>query len=397
MAGTSTLNGEAGWITTAFVVSIIDIDDDGINNKKTAWDGSQSTGTAIAEDPNFNSSFSGAEGGQPAVAIATFAASDEDGDQFEYDVQLEGADTNLFSIDSDGVLYTTGRFDYEGRLLAVIDHKYDLYLYVRGTSGGTPTGPAVSDTITLNGEAGWISTNFVISITDVNEYKTAWSGTQPTIATVNEDTTIAADKNFKDDLTPVALATFAVSDADGNQFEYDVRKSGSSVYNNYLNTQFSMDGNGVLYTTGGFNYEGFLIGGSFDNQLSFTIYARGTSSGDPVGPAVSGTSTLDGEAGWITRDFVLSIANVVESSDADGGTSIFVGDDNVVFSNVNYTNDDGTTQTPLTADNFENSFISFTDADSNQNQHHWYFIADDANDGTGYIVFDVDGDGAGND
>ncbi|MGI9346798.1 MAG: hypothetical protein ACR2PV_02270 [Gammaproteobacteria bacterium] len=390
------------WVSHNFALTILNVDDDGINNKKTAWSGNQLASVSVGEDDTITGTASVSAGETP-VAIATFAAIDADGNAFEYDVQLNNADTNYFSIDSDGVLYTTAGFNYEGTTLVDAGYKYDLKIYARGISDGAPVGDAVAGTSTINGEAGWITTSFTVNITDfdedsTNNKKTEWSGTQPAGAAVNEDTDVNDDDLFAVLDTPVAITTFTPIDGDGNEFEYYVSLgTGNTNYNTFL----TVDDGGVLYIKYGYNYEDYSDDGGI---FSLTIWARGTSGGTPTGDAVADTRSLSGESGWIVTSFVLSIVDVDESTTADGGTSIFVGNanqdgvyDNVVFANLNYTNDDTNPIKIDSASDLENSFISFTDADGNQNQHHWYFIADDVNDGTGYIVFDVDGDGAGND
>ncbi|MGI9347028.1 MAG: hypothetical protein ACR2PV_03480, partial [Gammaproteobacteria bacterium] len=231
----------------------------------------------------------------------------------------------------------------------------------------------------------------------------AWSGTQPSLVTVNEDTSVTGYSVSR--MSSIALTTFTPIDGDGDEFEYVVLEFSGGEY--YTVSGFSMDSDSVLYSRYAYNYEATGLGND-NEKISLVIFARGVTSGDPTGDAVGGGTqnvnlTVTGNlgSGWITTSFVLSIADVDESSTVDGGTMIGVNNNNgvydITFANVNYTNDDTNPIKIDSASDLENSFISFTDADGNQNQHHWYFIADDANDGTGYIVFDVDGDGAGND
>ncbi|MGI9346964.1 MAG: hypothetical protein ACR2PV_03135, partial [Gammaproteobacteria bacterium] len=377
-------------ISHNFVLSVVDVNE-ASNDQLTTWAGGLASASINETAYVVNQGELTADN---YVAIATLTPTDADGDGFEYTIDESEDQFWLFDIGSDGVLKLKYELDYESTLWS--GNVVRATIWGRGTAGNE------------NGQIGagttWVSHDFALTILNVddnsgiNEFKTEWFDPQLSSVTIDEDTTITGSISFVGGKAPVAIATLTASDLDGGEFQYDIQ------YNNAATTLFSIDSNGVLSTSHGFNYEGLILNKVLDHTYSLNIFARGTSDGEPVNDAVSGTIIHNGKDGWITRSFEVSIADVDESSTADGGTSIFVGDTNqdgvydISFANLNYTNDDGTTQTPLTADNFADSFISFTDADGNQNQHHWYFIADDANDGTGYIVFDVDGDdGTGND
>ncbi|MGI9461913.1 MAG: cadherin repeat domain-containing protein, partial [Alphaproteobacteria bacterium] len=273
----------AVWISQHFTLSILNVDEDGVNDSLTTWSGTQPTNFAISETAGLVNQ---EEITDPAsyVAVATFTPKDADGDGFKYDI--ESNYEWLFDIGTDGVLKVKYNLDYESMYYPPV---VTATILAHGTTGSTEFGDGPV----------WISQNFTLSILNIegdpgNTNPTTWSGTQPTLATVDEDVTVVG--STEGGKPPQAIATFTASDADGDQFEYFIDEG-----------RFEIDSNGVLYTTAGFNYEEL---GDVDEKISITIWARGTSGGNPTGDALP-TGTI---YGWITTNFVLSIADVVENS-----------------------------------------------------------------------------------
>ncbi|MGI9462205.1 MAG: cadherin domain-containing protein [Alphaproteobacteria bacterium] len=338
---------------------ILTINNDGtnetnLNDQPTEWSGTQNAGAVIDENDVVN------------VAFATFIATDADGAGIAY--SLSGINSNLFSIDNMGGLSLKSTIDYEGIYGGYDGNYFTITINAIGTADGIMVGDGTSA----------ITQIFVLSINNVNDEMTEWSGTQSAGTTVNE--------NNASDLT---ITTFTAVDTDGADISYSIGGTDSNL--------FMIDTEGVLTLISSLDYEG-TYNGHAGNYFTITINAIGTDGGAGVG---------DGALS-ITQTFILSLVDINESPNhPPPNTPIYVDDaiynGNVIlsadiyFSNAHYTNDDGKNYHNLTADNLDDSFIVFTDPDGNQNQYHWYFIQDNANDGTGHIMFDIDGDGTGND
>ncbi|MGI9347399.1 MAG: cadherin repeat domain-containing protein, partial [Gammaproteobacteria bacterium] len=231
------------------------------------------------------------------IPLATLAPTDPDGAGFEYAIDQSQAGWWLFDLNADtGVLSLKYNLDYESAWYPPV---VKTTIWGHGTGGGTAAG--------VGAGTAWLPHEFTLTIGNItgedidNINKTAWSGTQPTGATINEDPSVPAGDAVIA-ISPLALATFTPIDADGGEFEYTVTYNNGSL----AVSAFTIDSNGVLYTTIGRDYEKISI-------ASIIIYARGTTGGDPVGDAVSDTATLLGEDGYITTAFVLSIADVPEN------------------------------------------------------------------------------------
>ncbi|MGI9346757.1 MAG: hypothetical protein ACR2PV_02055, partial [Gammaproteobacteria bacterium] len=287
-----------GAISQHFTLSILNVDEDGINDSLTSWSGSQPTNFAISETAGVVNQ---EEITDPAsyVAVATFTPKDDDddddGDQFEYG--LGGDDAGLFDIGSDGILKVKYELDYEFSSSRYWLPVIETTVWARGTAGGDAVGDG----------AVWISQNFTLTIVNIaedgdNTNATEWSGTQPTLAVIDEDVTIVGD--IKADKPPQAIATFTATDADADAdgysdgFHYVV--GGDDAW------MFEIDSEGVLYVKVGFNYE---APSSVGENISITIWATGRDGGTPSGDALT-TGIVDG---WITQNFVLSIADVAEN------------------------------------------------------------------------------------
>ncbi|MGI9460948.1 MAG: cadherin domain-containing protein [Alphaproteobacteria bacterium] len=404
LSDTATLGaGSDGWVRHDFTVTINNLPD--ANSSATTWSATPPTLIIVDEHVGMTMNPTSLGTSNYIDLLTTFVPTDPDGDKFQWNVSVTGGGDfskyftphALLAPPQDGsstwapnVRYV---LDYEDQDLIDINHKLSITIWVRGVSPDNANldGDAIgAGTQALYNDAnslGWISHAFALSIanvdesTDFNNNPTSWSGTQPT--------GFAIDENNNNTL----VATFAAQDADTvdisnayQKFTYSLSGADANIFN--------LQGNGVMRLIQSIDYEGAYNGHAGD---FFTVVVTATDK--TTGPQ-SGTGFTD----TVSTTFILTVNDVDESSTADGGTSIWVDDgnndgiyDNVVFANLNYTNDD---TNPIKIDSaivLKDSFVSFTDPDGNQNQHHWYFIADDANDGTGHIMFDVDGDGTGND
>ncbi|MGI9347419.1 MAG: cadherin repeat domain-containing protein [Gammaproteobacteria bacterium] len=302
-AGGAPTNAASGvWINHNFTLSILNVEEDsstdGINNSPISWDG-VSASAAISETADVENQGELTEANYKT--IATLTPKDDDGDGFQY--AIAGDQAYLFTIGSDGELKLKYNLDYESNLYPPV---IKIAIWGHGTGGGDAAG--------VGAGTAWLPHEFALTILNVedNTNKTEWSGTQPTLATVNEDPAAVNSQNgYRLLETPVAVATFAASDADGDKFEY--RVSGDASYT-------SIDSNGVLYSLYSYDYESNIAGFS-GNQNTMVVWVRGVSDGDPSGDAVADTLSVGSRQGWITTSFVLSIANLNDESISWAGVS----------------------------------------------------------------------------
>ncbi|MGI9346452.1 MAG: cadherin repeat domain-containing protein, partial [Gammaproteobacteria bacterium] len=272
-----------------------------INDEAISWAGVESS-ASISETADVIN-----QGPELATynPIATLAPTDPDGAGFEYVIDTGKDQFWLFDISANGVLSLKYNLDYESAWYPPV---VKTTIWGHGTGGGTAAGVGAGTT--------WLPHEFTLTIGDIgeNDSKTAWSGTQPSLVTVNEDPSVTDSVELGK--PPVAIATFAATDADGPELEYFVTKGLTGDSAGEPSDYFTIDGNGVLYLTAGFDYETMddLFGPGYKRARALVV-VRGTSGGDLVGDAVSDTNILTGQGdGWITMLFTLSIANVNDES-----------------------------------------------------------------------------------
>ncbi|MGI9347472.1 MAG: hypothetical protein ACR2PV_05750, partial [Gammaproteobacteria bacterium] len=340
-AGGAVVADGAIWISKIFVLSFHNI-----NDNITEWSGTPPTDATIDETAGVSNAASLIVDNYQSVA--TFTPIDADGDGFEY--TITGVAASFFTIDNDGILKLTYQLDRE--LIFFADGNYSIIISARGTAGGT----GVADG-TL-----WISQAFVLSVANINDNRTEWSGTPPSLVAVNEDPTV--NSVGVGDKPPIAIATFSVSDADGNEFEYDDNSN-----------SFYFDSDGVLYVTAGYNYE---RSDSYNAQITIAIYARGTSGGEPVGDALAGTVNYNGGM-WLQRTFVLSIVNTNDEATEWSGSQPT---DSTIIETVGVSN-----SASLNDANNYVSVATFTPTDPDGDGFEYDIMGADAS------FFTIDGDG----
>ncbi|MGI9461525.1 MAG: cadherin repeat domain-containing protein [Alphaproteobacteria bacterium] len=382
--------GAISFVTQAFVLSITDIDEGNIDDNVRSSEWLEPPPSLAVVDEVFQKGLATALDPDEYIQMATFMPFDADGKNFEYEVD-DGFGGLVFGIDSDGVLFTKYQFDYEGGNLS--PNNWTATIWARGTSGGALTSGAMGgDTqsrVDGSGNSlggGWISHVFVMSIGNLDEYgkndaPTEWSGSQPNMAVVDE-TVGVSDMVALTTPNYVSLATFTPMDEEGTNFEYRITGQDANL--------FTIGSDGILLLKYQFDYE------SLPNNYSIVVEARGTDGGSfPLGGVFLGEI-------WVTQAFVLSVKDVNDGStqqSTDLPISLsdveYDGDDIidsaiVNFDNLRYYQND--TDLYITVSDLDGLELSFSDGD----YHHWYFIEDDANDGTGHIMFDFDGDVATN-
>ncbi|MDI9314264.1 MAG: cadherin repeat domain-containing protein [Hydrotalea sp.] len=255
--GTAGVNPTGNGLTSIaqnFVLSLSNS-----NDAATMWLGTQPTGLGVSENNATN------------INVATFATTDIDGPGASY--WLTGTDSNLFTINSNGNLQLLSSLNYEGTYNGHDGHSFTITVNARGTAAGNPTGDGLTS----------IVQDFVLSLGNVNDSLTAWSGVQ--------STGVMADEN---NAINVNVATFTTTDMDGAGASYWLTGADKDL--------FTIDGNGNLQLVSSLNYEGNYNG--HDGHLfTITVNAIGTAGADPSGDGLTP----------IMQDFVLSLGNVNDS------------------------------------------------------------------------------------
>ncbi|MGI9347144.1 MAG: hypothetical protein ACR2PV_04075, partial [Gammaproteobacteria bacterium] len=273
-----------------FVLSVLNINEDGINDSSISWAGVSAT-AAISETAGVENQ--GELTAENYIEIANLTPTDADGAEFQYSIDTGKDQHWLFDIGTDGVLKLKWNVDYESEFWT--GNVVKTTIWGHGTTGDTAGG--------IGDGTAYLPHEFTLTILDVEENtnKTAWSGTVPTGVAVNEDASVPAGSIFSSSPKWGVVATFAPIDTDGNEFEYQITTDATG-FDAYVAINAVT---GELWLGDGFNYESLT-----NSNITFTVYARGIFGGDPSGGAVSDTTTLNGEDGYITTAFVLSIANL---------------------------------------------------------------------------------------
>ncbi len=197
------------------------------------------------------------------MAVGQFAATD--GDQVAVTYNLGGTDAAYFSINNNGALTLKSSLDYES---THVGKNYSVVVTATSTDGS----PAVSSL-------------FVVSLGNVDDNATVWSGTPATGVAVNETAGITNTVVLS---TRVSLADFRAIDADGQTVKYSLAGDTAGM--------FSIDSNGVLYRTRNVDYE------TSQHQFSVTVWAWGAANTDGIANDGAGINKL----------FILTINNVNE-------------------------------------------------------------------------------------
>ncbi len=197
------------------------------------------------------------------MAVGQFAATD--GDQVAVTYNLGGTDAAYFSINNNGALTLKSSLDYES---THVGKNYSVVVTATSTDGS----PAVSSL-------------FVVSLGNVDDNATVWSGTPATGVAVNETAGITNTVVLS---TRVSLADFRAIDGDGQTVKYSLAGDTAGM--------FSIDSNGVLYRTRNVDYE------TSQHQFSVTVWAWGAANTDGIANDGAGINKL----------FILTINNVNE-------------------------------------------------------------------------------------
>ncbi|MGI9348016.1 MAG: cadherin repeat domain-containing protein, partial [Gammaproteobacteria bacterium] len=281
----------AVWISHNFALTILNDNEDGINDSITEWSGTQDSIVAVneitgVENLRFDLTV------DEYKAVATFTPSDADGDEFGYFIAGEYA--WMFEIDSEGVLKLKYELDYESVWFDTTNFAVTIWAW--GTDGGDPVG-----------DAGSISQNFVLSVVNINEDNindsiTTLSGTPATNIEVDE--TVRVTNQSAELASYKVIGTFKPLDDDGNvdpafQYSFDTSKAGWWLFDydpssGELSLKYDLDYESAWYPP----------------VIETTLWINGTAGGTAVG---------DGTI-WISHNFTLSILDINDPEQNDQPT-----------------------------------------------------------------------------
>ena len=293
---------DSAAISSAFVLTLTNVDDNA-----PAWT-SAPTGRAVNETTGITSPVSRAS----AESLAIFSATDADGQTVTYG--LAGADSWMFSIDSNGVLYRTNDVDHE-----TSNHKFSVTVVAAGTvSNGVPSSLSRGSSL------------FILTINNVDE--------APTVFNANPASAVVVENNTVGDVVAQFLAvdgdqvpvTYSLSGADAGYFTID--DSGN------LKLKSELDFESTTHTAK--NYSVVVIAKSTDASVAISsAFVLTVTNGDDHAPAWTSAPTgravneTTGITSPVSRASAESLA-IFSATDADGQTVTYglAGADSWMFS-----------------------------------------------------------------